>query len=170
MPPRRPATAMERAMRLLSARALTAGELRAKLLRAGFPPDEVGHAVGECEKRHYLDDRTFAEDCTRLWLDRGHGARSIRFKLHKHGVPAELAVAAISDSEEQEPAAACRAVDGKLPSLLREKDPRKRRAKALRFLTARGFSGAALSAAMKHLAEAVASTDEANDDDPPPEE
>lgn len=168
MPPRRPATALERAMRLLSVRALTAGELRAKLLRAGFPPDEVDAAVGECEKRHYLDDRTFAEDCTKLWLERGHGARSIRFKLRQHGVPAEFAAEALSDSEAEEPAAACRAVDGKLPSLLRENDPRKRRAKALRFLAARGFSGAALSAAMKHLTEAVASMGGEDGDDMPP--
>ena len=155
MPPRRPANAMKRAMRLLSARAHTTSELRQKLLRAGFPPDEVGAAVEECERRHYLDDRMFAEDCTSLWLDRGHGARSIRNKLRQKGIPAELADAALDRSEEEEPAAACRALESKLPSLLREKDPRKRRAKALRFLAARGFAGTAIGAAMKRLAAAV---------------
>ena len=151
MPARRPATAMERAMRLLSMRAHTSCELRQKLLRAGFPADEVDTAIAECENRHYLDDRLFAEDCTNLWLERGHGGRSIRQKLRQKGIPAELAAAALNDSEDAEPEAACRAIDGKIPSLLREKDPRKRRAKALRFLAARGFSGAALSAAMKRL-------------------
>ena len=155
MPPRRPATAMERAMRLLSARAHTSCELQQKLLRAGFPPDEVEHAIGECEKRHYLDDRMFAEDCTGLWLDRGHGARSIRCKLRQKGISSELAAAVLSDAEGQEPESACRAIEGRLPSLLRERDSRKRRAKALRFLVARGFAGAALSAAMKRLAAAV---------------
>ena len=166
MPPRRPATAMERAMRLLSMRAHTSCELRQKLLRAGFPPDEVGSAVAECEKHHYLDDRLFAEDCTDLWLERGHGIRSIRCKLRQRGISAELAAAAIGDSEDQEPEAACRAIDGKMPSLLREKDPRKRRAKALRFLAARGFSGNAVNAAMKRLAEAAKETDIADDDVP----
>ena len=171
MTPRRPASAMERAMRLLSARAHTGSELRQKLLRSGFPPDEVESAVAECEKRHYLDDRMFAEDCTSLWLNRGHGVRSIRNKLRQKGISAELADAAIIRSEEAEPQAACRAIDGKLPALLREKDPQKRRAKALRFLAARGFSGTALSAAMKHLAAAVRESD-INDggDEEPPEE
>ena len=169
MPPRRPVTAMDRALRLLSARAHTGSELRRKLLRAGFPFEEVEQAIAECEKRHYLDDRTFAQDCAGLWLDRGHGARSIRCKLRQKGIPAELANNVLSDTEEQEPEAACRAIDGKLASLLRETDSRKRRAKALRFLAARGFSGAALSAAMKHLAKAVGENGR-GDGEAPPEE
>ena len=169
MPPRRPPSAMERAMRLLSVRAHTSCELRQKLLRAGFPPDEVDLAVAECEKRHYLDDRLFAEDCTSLWMERGHGARSIRCKLRQKGIDAETAAAALDRLEEREPEAACRAIEGRLPSLLREKDPRKRRAKALRFLAARGFSGNALNAAMKRFAAAVKDNGSA-DDDPPPEE
>lgn len=171
MPPRRPATAMERAMRLLSMRAHTSCELRQKLLRAGFPSDEVDSAIAECEKRHYLDDRLFAADCTDLWMERGHGARSIRQKLRQKGIPAELAAEALGNSEDAEPEAACRAIDGKLPSLLREKDPRKRRAKALRFLAARGFSGSALSAAMKRL-EAAEKASGTGDDggETPPEE
>ena len=168
MPPRRPTSALERAMRLLSMRAHTSCELRQKLLRAGFPPDEVDSAISECEKRHYLDDRMFAEACTGLWLERGHGARSIRQKLRQKGIPSDLAAAAIGGAEEAEPDAACRAIESKLPSLLREKDPRKRRAKALRFLAARGFSGSALSAAMKHLAVAVGKSEE--DDEMPSEE
>lgn len=165
MAPRRPASAMERAMRLLSARAHTGSELRQKLLRAGFPPDEVESAVAECEKRHFLDDRMFAEDCTSLWLSRGHGVRSIRNKLRQKGISAELADDAISRSEDDEPQAACRAIESKLPVLLREKDPRKRRAKALRFLASRGFSGTALSAAMKRFASAVRELGAPDDDD-----
>ena len=171
MPARRPPSAMERALRLLSMRAHTSCELRGKLLRAGFPADEVDSAMAECEKRHYLDDRLFAEDCANLWLERGHGARSIRLKLRQKGISAELAAAALGDSEEAEPAAACRAIEGKLPSLLREKDSRKRRAKALRFLAARGFSGAALSAAMKRLEATEKETGSPDDDgEAPPEE
>ena len=170
MPPRRPTNALDRAMRLLSVRAHTGSELRQKLLRAGFSRDEVEAAISECEKRHYLDDRMFAEDCTALWLDRGHGIRSIRSKLRQKGIPAELAAAAIERTEEAEPEAACRAIESRLQALLREKDKRKRRAKALRFLAARGFSGSALGAAMKHLAAAEREIGEPDDDDMPPEE
>jgi len=161
---------MERAMRLLSARAHTGSELRQKLLRAGFPGDEVEDAIKECEKRHYLDDRIFAEDCTDLWLNRGHGIRSIRSKLRQKGIPAELAAAALERSEEAEPEAACRAIESRLQALLREKDKRKRRAKALRFLAARGFSGSALSTAMKRLAAAERELGKPDDGDMTPEE
>lgn len=159
MPPRRPLSAMERAMRLLAIRAHTNCELRQKLLRAGFPPDEVDEAVAECEKRHYLDDRLFAEDCTSLWMERGHGSRSIRGKLRQKGIDAETAASVLDNLEEREPEAACRAIESRIPSLLREKDPRKRRAKALRFLAGRGFSGSALNAAMKRLDAAVKDAD-----------
>jgi len=111
----------------------------------------------------------FAEDCTSLWLARGHGTRSIRCKLRQKGIGAETAAAALDDLEEREPEAACRAIEQKLPSLLREQDPRKRRAKALRFLAARGFSGTALSAAMKLFSAAVkdAGTVDGDGDAPP---
>ena len=169
MPPRRPQSAMERAMRLLSLRAHTSSELRQKLLRAGFPPEEVDRTVAECEKRHYLDDRLFAEDCTGLWLERGHGVRSIRCKLRRKGIGTETAAAALDQLEEREPQAACRAIEGRVPALLREKDPRKRRAKALRFLAGRGFSGNALSAAMQHLAAALKDAGSADGELPPEE-
>ena len=105
-----------------------------------------------------------------MWLNRGHGIRSIRNRLRQKGIPAELAAAAISRSAEEEPLAACRAIESKLPSLLREKDRRKRRAKALRFLAARGFSGTALSAAMKRLDAAVGEIEATDEGDEPQSE
>lgn len=169
MPARRPVSALERAMRLLSVRAHTENELRQKLLRAGFPADETDAAVAECVRRRFVDDRLFAEDCTGMWQERGHGGRSIRVKLRQRGVPPELAAEALAQSAELEPETACRAIEAKMPSLLREKDPRKRRAKALRFLASRGFGGNAIGAAMKRLAAAVAEAggEDAGEDDLP---
>ncbi|MBQ6351979.1 MAG: regulatory protein RecX [Lentisphaeria bacterium] len=163
MPPKKAISALDKAMRLLAVRAYSTNELTQRLFRSGFPPDEVEAAVRECEKRHYLNDRLFAEDCAEMWLERGHGARSIRHKLYQRGVPAELAAAAIAGTEEQEPEAACTAIRSKLPSLLREPDPRKRRAKALRFLAGRGFTGNAAAAAMKLLAQAAADAEDGED-------
>lgn len=159
MPPRRPISALDKALRLLSARAYSSGELSLRLIRAGYPSEEAVAAIEECRKRHYLDDRMFAEDCAGMWLERGHGARSIRLKLRQRGISSELAADVLSISSEDETEAACRAIESKLPSLLREKDLRKRKAKALRFLAARGFAGEAVGAAMQHLAASGASTD-----------
>lgn len=155
----RPISALDKALRLLSARAYSSGELNQRLIRAGYPPEEAAAAVEECRQRHYLDDRMFAEDCAGMWLERGHGTRSIRNKLRQRGVSSELAADVLSLSSEHETEAACRAIESKLASLLREKDLRKRKAKALRFLAARGFSGDAVGEAMKRLSAADAASD-----------
>lgn len=142
-------------MRILSLRGCSEAELLTKLLRAGYPRAEATAAVQECVKHHFLDDELLAEDCTSLWQSRGHGVRSICYKLRKRGVPAEIAESALADAGESESEIAIQAIESRLPSLLRENDGRKRRAKALRFLAGRGFSSPAISAAMKRLTAAV---------------
>ena len=151
MPAKTPPSALEKALRLLSVRAYSASELTARLLRGGYMREEAENAVRECAARRYIDDELLAEDCATLWQNRGHGVRSIRCKLRQRGVPREIAAAVLAESAEHEAEAAVLAIDAKMPSLLREHDLRKRRAKALRFLAARGFSGEALRVAMKRL-------------------
>ena len=141
-------------MRILSVRSCSVAELTVKLRRAGYSADDTRQAVEECVRRRYLNDELLAEDCTALWRDRGHGSRSIRYKLRQRGVPEALAESAVAATSEQENDSAVGAIESRLTSLLREKDLRKRRAKALRFLAARGFSGDAVSAAMRRLKEA----------------
>ena len=150
-------------MRILSARGCSVAELTVKLRRAGYPADETQQAVEECVRRRYLNDELLAEDCTALWRERGHGGRSIRYKLRQRGLPEELAESAIAATQEQETDSAVSASESRLYALLREKAPRKRRAKALRFLAARGFSGPAVGVAMRRLKEAVADDDSAED-------
>jgi len=156
-------------MRILSLRACSVAELTVKLRRAGYPPDATRAAVDECRKRHYLDDALLAEDCSAMWRARGHGNRSIRFKLRQRGVPEELVENAVADTGSEESDAAVAAIESRLYSLLRETDLRKRRAKALRFLAARGFSGDAVSAGMRRLKAAERDAEEKNDDEFPAE-
>jgi regulatory protein len=163
MMPHRPISALDKALRLLSARAYSSGELNQRLIRAGYPQEEAAAAVEECRRHHYLDDRMFAEDCAEMWLERGHGALSIRQKLRQRGVSAEFAAEALNMSKEQETEAAYRAIESKLPSLFREKDHSKRQAKALRFLVARGFSGDVLRDAMRYLDTAIKDREEQSD-------
>ena len=150
-------------MRILSVRGCSVAELTVKLRRAGYSADETHQAVEECVNRRYLNDELLAEDCTALWRERGHGGRSIRYKLRQRGLPEELAESAIAATREQEADSAVSAIESRLYALLREKDPRKRRAKALRFLAARGFSGDAVGAAMRRLKEAGAEDDSVED-------
>jgi len=133
-------SAMEKAMRLLSRRALSEHELRTKLGAAGYPPDEVRAAVAECRKRRYVDDRQFAADYAGELAGRGLGGRRIALALRKRGIPAELREEPLEEASETEAERAAEALACKLRLLANESDPRKKREKAYRFLVSRGFS------------------------------
>lgn len=137
-----PLTALEKAMKLLSMRALSRKELTDKLFRAGFPAEEVSAAVEECCRRRFVDDAMLAEDYTALLRTRNTGSRMIRQKLIKRGLKAELADGMGLPEEESdtlEREAAQRALDHKWRLLARESNPAKKREKAFRFLAGRGF-------------------------------
>lgn len=132
---------MEKAMRLLSARALSESELRRRLRLAGYPPSEVRDAADECLRRGYLNDDLLAADCANFCRERGMGRRAVRFRLRRRGIAAPVVDEVLAEEEpEAELSAALRACASKAPSLARETDPRKRREKLLRFLASRGFS------------------------------
>jgi len=58
------------AVRLLAAKRLTKAQLGKKLRDRGFAPDAVRDVVAECERRRYLDDRTFAQLYVKSILER----------------------------------------------------------------------------------------------------
>ncbi len=80
-------TAKDRALRLLGVRWRSREELRRRLLRAGFDPDEVDLALVELEAAGLVDDRRFAQEVAR---DRGGrramGDRAILAALRGWGV------------------------------------------------------------------------------------
>ena len=139
--PQSPLSAMEKAMRLLSLRALSSAELRTRLLRAGFSPAEADDAVEECKHRHYLDDTQLAADCVELLRSRNTAKRLICRKLQQRGLSAEIADGLPEeDPDAAEIAAGRRALAQKWRLLSRESDPRKQREKAFRFMAGRGFA------------------------------
>lgn len=133
-------SAMEKAMRLLSRRALSERELLNKLCAAGYPFREARDAVAECRKRGYVNDEAFAADYTELLAGRCLGGRRIRLALRKRGIPAELQEEPLEAAAETEAERASEALVYKLRLLARETDPRRKREKAFRFLVGRGFS------------------------------
>ena len=133
-------SAMEKAMRLLSRRALSERELLNKLCAAGYPFREARDAVAECRKRGYVNDEAFAADYTELLAGRCLGGRRIRLALRKRGIPAELQEEPLEAAAETEADRASEALAYKLRLLARETDPRRKREKAFRFLIGRGFS------------------------------
>ncbi|MEI2999789.1 MAG: regulatory protein RecX [Victivallis sp.] len=133
-------SAMEKAMQLLSRRALSERELLNKLCAAGYPFREARDAVAECRKRGYVNDEAFAADYTELLAGRCLGGRRIRLALRKRGIPAELQEEPLEAAAETEAERASEALAYKLRLLARETDPRRKREKAFRFLVGRGFS------------------------------
>ena len=133
-------SAMEKAMRLLSRRALSERELLNKLCAAGYPFCEARDAVAECRKRGYVNDEAFAADYTELLAGRCLGGRRIKLALRKRGIPAELQEEPLEAAAETEAERASEALAYKLRLLARETDPRRKREKAFRFLIGRGFS------------------------------
>ncbi len=132
--------ALEKAMRILGARACSEQELRRKLRTAGYSAGETAEAVERCRKLGFLNDRLLAEDYARSLSERGCGARLARFRLRRRGLGSVCVEAALEETSGEEPEACRRALEGKLRTLARESDPRRKREKAFRFLAGRGFS------------------------------
>ena len=100
-----PATAKDKALRLLTVRSRSRDGLRRRLIQAGFEPPEVETTLDDLERVGLLDDRKFAEDLLNYKLRRGgYGSRAALTALRKEGVPREIAEEAVAsirwDDEE----------------------------------------------------------------------
>ena len=139
-------SAMDKALKILSTSPVTEAELRRKLFRAGYPEILIDQAVEECRRRNYINDELLASDCAEYLTMRGTGSRLIRLKLRRRGLSAELVNGAVENTDpEMELEAARYALDCKLRLLSREKDYRKKKEKAFRFLVSRGYTSDVIS-------------------------
>ena len=84
----------------------------------------------------------FAKEYTLELKENGCGSKMISQKLYQKGVPRELIEIELAESltEKDELEAAKTALRKKLPSLKREKDPKKRKEKFYRHMISKGFS------------------------------
>ncbi len=131
------------ALRLLALREHSRGEIRAKLVRKGFPEGEVEEALDRLERAGHLSDARFAQALIRSELARGRGPASIRYKLKRAGAAGERPE--ISSEEEER----------SLRGLLERRGIRtadltegKERARIWRFLRGRGFTASAITAVL----------------------
>lgn len=133
-------SAMEKAMRLLSRRALTERELYMKLKAAEYAYPEIRDTIAECRRRGFVNDEQFAADYAGILAERGLGGRRIRLALSRRGIPRQFQEQPLEEAAETESERALQALEYKLRMLSRETDPRRKREKAFRFLISRGFS------------------------------
>jgi regulatory protein len=148
------ADAMSRAMRLLSYRPRSEGELRQRLARRGTPPAVIEATLRRLRELGLADDAAFA----RAWLesrDRSspRSARLLRQELRSKGVDGEAAAEALSSLDEED--AAKRAATRRLAAL-RGLPREEFRRRLDDFLRRRGFgyetARAAVESAWRELA------------------
>ncbi len=146
-------SAFEEALRQLDRRACSERELREKLFRFDYPAAEIAAALAECRKRHFIDDREFAEAFSDELYRAGNGPRMIKMKLARRGIGNEEIQQTLAGSDDREIDSCRQAASAKWRSLSRESDPRKKREKLFRFLAARGFSAAAAQQTIAEIRE-----------------
>ncbi|OGV51537.1 MAG: hypothetical protein A2017_01840 [Lentisphaerae bacterium GWF2_44_16] len=138
--------AMDKAMRLLSSRAHSRRELGRKLYQRGFSSGTISFVIAECERLGFLNDEDFASDYAEELRNKGYGAGKVRNSLAQKGIDRGIIDEEIAGTEkDDEYSRAETALEKKLRTLKNEKDIRKRKEKAYRFLISRGFSGEIVS-------------------------
>jgi len=134
---------MDTAMRLLGRRAHSEKELRDKLCQRRFKEKIVYEIVVECERLQLIDDVEFARIYLQELQAKNLGPRRIRAAMAKRGISKEIIDESLGEGEDLDgmKKRAGEAAKSKLLSLRREKDPKKKREKLIRYLYSRGFFG-----------------------------
>jgi regulatory protein len=93
------------AVRLLSGRRMTRAQLAQKLRDRGHAAETIEAALVECERRKYLNDRTYAQLHLKTVLDRKAVGRLRLFQeLVRNGVACELAREVLDELEDDDDA------------------------------------------------------------------
>jgi regulatory protein len=144
----------ERALRLLSVRSRSRSELRQRLLRADFEPEEVDAALADLEAVGLIDDEAFARELAESQRRKGMGRRAGMAALRVKGVDRELAERIADDVNPEDEAARAMEVAAKRLPRLQGLDPVTRRRRLLDFLLRRGYDAeTARSACFRAMAE-----------------
>lgn len=173
------AEVLDSAARFLEARPRSVAEVERKLSGMGYRPSLVAEVVERLVRVGYLDDEAFA----RSWVesrDRAspRGEHALRRELSLRGVDRTLVDEVLDDRRDSEAdseasstpdeAAAERLLTKRLPAILREADPRRRRQKAYALLARSGFSPDVCGSVTRQvLAAADTGSDPDQDDDGP---
>jgi regulatory protein len=109
---------MDAGLRLLGRRAHSRAELRQKLARRGYGPDEVTTALGRLDELGYLDDEAYARALVAL-RSGIRGRRLIAAELAQRGVDRETAREALAGLEPAEELAAARRLASRMRAVER---------------------------------------------------
>jgi regulatory protein len=140
-----PSLVMESAAAFLAVRSRSVYETRRRLRQLGYGAELVEEALGRMLELEFLDDAAFA----RAWVEsrdraRPRGEMALRRELALKGIDRALVDEVLAErlqvvDASADETAAGRLLERRLPALLRETDPRRRRQKAYALLARNGF-------------------------------
>ena len=150
LPRKAASSALDSAFRILARRDHTHKELTVKLRQKGFDRGAIDGALARCRELGYLDDAKTAGIIAGHLAESGYGPLRIRQTLGQKGLDDALIEKALArcGNEEAQIRSARRMLEKKTSRLSREPDPWKRRQKAYRFLSGRGFSSTVINRAI----------------------
>lgn len=143
---RKPATALQRALGLLTRREHSRKELTRKLVSRGVDAAEVEAAVDKLSGAGWQDDRRFAESLVRSRATNGYGPLHIRAELGTHDLPAEVRQNALDEFDGDWTEIARDLVARRFSRI---EDRRLRERKAGDYLMRRGFPSDVIRAAVR---------------------
>lgn len=146
---------LQKAFRLLAARARSEKELRAKLQERKFDPSAIDRIIARLFELSYLDDKVFARQWARhLAVDKRAGNRRIQVSLQEKGVDQALREAVLAEIRQEFPEReAVRQIIGKKMKgkTLGRQDVREKRS-LVQHLLGRGFTPALIYETMNEFA------------------
>ena len=147
------------ALRMLAGKRLSKAQLRKKLRDRGFAPEAVNEAVAECERRRYIDDRTFAQLFVASALEhKAIGPLRLMRDLIKQGIDADLAREVIAETEDGHDERLQRAIER-----LEMTRPGERFDRLARRLVNLGFTAPAVARALRERAKRVMALEASED-------
>ena len=141
------------ALTLLSRRELSARQLRERLLRRKFGPDEVDAVIERLRADRTVDDRRVAVASARMEAAiKGRGRRRVLQHVQQLGVSADVAQAAVEEvfSDVDEAALLERAIEKRLKGASTRQLDVKGKARLVRQLVGHGFDPSAVFARLRN--------------------
>ena len=97
-------SARQRAVRIISAAAVSKGELQQRLTQKGERPQDAENAVRWLEELNLLDDADTARQIVARGVSRGYGAERIKQMLYQKRIPRQLWDEALEAVQDMSPA------------------------------------------------------------------
>lgn len=145
---------LDYALRVLSRRRVSKGQMRDSMRRKGYPEEDVENALLKLCEWGYLDDAGFARDILQSAISGCPlGRRRAEFELSKRLFDKELIASAVDDTyqevreEELASLAAKKYLDGKVSGPVKEKE----RERLARWLQRRGFDSESIYSVLRSL-------------------